>query len=65
MFEAFINYFDGKKFDTLDEYREEVHRFSDEVEENLGRAERWALSADPDILEQMGVEIKGVYPEEE
>lgn len=58
MFEAFINYFDGKKFDTLDEYREEVHRFSDEVEENLGRAERWALSGDEDILDQLGVTIK-------
>ena len=60
IFEAFIDYFDGKKFDTLEEFDAEVHRFSDDIEENLGRAERWALSHDEDVLEQLGVVIKGI-----
>lgn len=58
MFEAYINYFDGKEFESIEEYNAEVLRFSNDLEENLGRAERWALSGDEDVLDQLGVTIK-------
>lgn len=58
MFDKFIDYFDGKEFDSIEEYNAEVLRFSNDTEEELGRAERWALSGDKDVLDQLGVTIK-------
>ena len=65
MFERFIEHFDGKEFDSLEDFHAEVLRFSADVEEELGRAERWAKQNDPEVFDQLGVTIKGVYPEEE
>lgn len=58
MFDKFIDYFDGKEFSSLEEFDEEVKRFSSDIEEELGKAERWALSGDEDVLDQLGVTIK-------
>ena len=65
MFNLFMDHFDGMKFNSLEEFYEEVSRFSSDTEEELGRAERWAKQNDPDVFNQLGVTIKGVYPEEE
>lgn len=58
MFDKFIDYFDGKEFESIEEYNAEVLRFSNDIEEELGRAERWALTGERDVLKQLGVEIK-------
>lgn len=64
MLDLFIDHFDGKEFDSLEEFYEEVSRFSADVEEELGRAERFAKQNEPEVFNQLGVTIKGVYPEE-
>lgn len=64
MFDLFIDHFDGKEFNSLEEFYEEVLRFSADTEEELGRAERWAKQNEPEVFDQLGVTIKGVYPEE-
>lgn len=65
MYEQFIEHFDGMEFNSLEEYYREVLRFSADIEEELGRAERWAKQNEPEVFDQLGVTIKGVYPEEE
>ena len=65
MFDKFIDHFDGMKFDSIEEYNAEVLRFSNDTEEELGRAERWALSGDRDVLDQLGASIKGMEDEDE
>ena len=65
MFGKFVDHFDGMKFDSLEEYYSEVLRFSADIEEELGRAERWAKQNEPEVFQQLNVTIKGVYPEEE
>lgn len=65
MFKQFIEHFDGMEFDSLEDYYSEVLRFSADIEEELGRAERWTKQNEPEVFDQLGVKIKGVYPEEE
>ena len=65
MFNLFIEHFDGEKFDSLEDYNREVLRFTNSLEEELGRAERWALQNNKEVFGELGVEIKGIYPEEE
>lgn len=64
MFEKFTEHFDGMEFDSIEEYNGEVLRLSNDIEEELGRAERWALSGDEDVLRQLGVTIKGMEDED-
>lgn len=65
MFDEFIDNLDGEEFESVEEFNAEVLRLSADIEEELGRAERWALTHEPDVYQQLGVTIKGVYPEEE
>lgn len=65
LFDAFVESLDGKKFESVEEFDAKVKQISNDIEEGLGRAERWALSHDPDVYEQLGVTIKGVYPDPE
>lgn len=65
MYDEFVEHFDGRKFDSLEDYYGEVLRFSADIEEELGKAERWAKQNEPEVFDQLGVTIKGVYPEEE
>lgn len=60
MFVLFIDHFDGKEFDSLEDYYDEVSRYASGIEEELGRAERWAKQDNPDVLDELGVTIKGV-----
>ena len=64
MYDKFIDYFDGREFDSIEEYNGEVLRLSNDIEEELGKAERWALSGDRDVLIQLGVTIKGMEDED-
>ena len=64
MYEKFIDYFDGREFDSIEEYNGEVLRLSNDIEEELGKAERWALSGDRDVLNQLGVTIKDMEDED-
>ena len=65
LYEAFIDEFDGETFDSVEEYDEAVRRYADYLIEQTGKAERWALQHEDEVFAQMGVEIKGVYPNEE
>ena len=65
MFDYLMNELDGKEFGSIEEYNAEVLRIVRDAEEELGRAERWALTNDAEVYEQLGVTIKGVYPEED
>ncbi len=64
-YELFIDELDGKDFESEEAFNAEVLRISADFEEDLGKAERWALSHDPDVYQQLGVTIKNIYPEEE
>lgn len=60
MFDQFIDHFDGMEFGSLEEYYSEVLRFSADIEEELGRAERWAKQNNSEVFDQLGVTIKGL-----
>lgn len=64
-YELFEEELDGKTFDSKEAFNAEVLRISADLEEELGKAERWAKSGAPEVYEQLGVTIKDVYPEEE
>lgn len=65
MFDEFMDYFDGKEYLSVDDFLEDVERHSGDLIEEVGRAERWAKSLEPEVLSQLDVTIKGVYPEED
>ena len=65
VYEVFEEELDGKEFDSEEEFNAEVLRLSADIEEQVGKAERWALSHEPEVYRQLGVTIKGIYPEEE
>lgn len=49
---------DGKEFDTFEEYERAVSKTIEDKVEELYRAERWALQADPEVLSELGVSVK-------
>lgn len=65
VYDLFIDALDGMEFNSVEDFNAEVLRISADHEEELGKAERWALSHEPEVYEQLGVTIKNVYPEEE
>lgn len=65
MFDLFTDCLEDREFDSLEDYENAVKQLSNDVEEELGRAERWALSNDPEVYQYLGVKIKGVYPDPE
>lgn len=60
MLQEFIDHFDGEHFSSIEEYNAEVLRFSNWLEEELGRSERLALTADRETLDQLGVVLDGI-----
>ena len=58
--ELFYEHFDGAKFDSIDEYKAEVHRFANETEEELGRVERYYAGNPSDVIEELDITIKEV-----
>lgn len=65
MYELFIENLDGEHFDSVEDYNARVLQISRDIEEELGKAERWALTHDSEVYDQLGVTIKGEYPEED
>lgn len=65
MIDKFIDFFDGKTYDSIEEFDEDVSWLANDLEESLGRAERWARTHSHEALRDLGVYIKGVNSEEE
>lgn len=58
MFDLFKEELDGKAYSSVEEYNAEVLRVGRDLEEELGKVERLLLKKDPEVLEDLGVEIK-------
>lgn len=56
-FDLLVDEFDGKEFATYEEYEAAVEEFIVDLEEEIGKAERWACQNDGGIHQQMGVTI--------
>lgn len=65
MFDYLIDKMDGKEFDTYAEYEEAIHTLAYDIEEELGRAERWACQRDKEVTNQLGVTIQELEDEDE
>lgn len=57
MFDLFKEELDGKTF-SVEEYNADVMRVGRDLEEELGKVERLLLKKDPEVLEDLGVEIE-------
>lgn len=58
MFDLFKNELDGKTYSSVEEYNSDVMRVGRDLEEELGKVERLLLKKDPEVLDDLGVEIK-------
>ena len=58
MFDLFKEELDGKTYSSVEEYNADVMRVGRDLEEELGKVERLLLKKDPEVLEDLGVEIK-------
>lgn len=58
MFDLFKDELDSNTYGSIEEYNADVLRVGRELEEELGKVERQLLTADPEILDDLGVEIK-------
>lgn len=60
MFDLFKDELDSNTYSSTEEYNADVMRVGRELEEELGKVERLLLKKDPEVLEDLGVEIKNV-----
>lgn len=58
MFELFKDELDSNTYSSIEEYNADVMRVGRDLAEELGKVERQLLTADPEILDDLGVEIK-------
>lgn len=58
MFDLFKDELDSNTYGSIEEYNADVLRVGRELEEELGKVERQLLTADPEILDDLGVEIE-------
>lgn len=58
MFDLFKEELDGNTYDSIEEYNADVVRVGRDLEEELGKVERLLLKKDPEVLEDLGVEIE-------
>lgn len=58
MFNLFKEELDDKTYSSVEEYNADVMRVGRDLEEELGKVERLLLKKDPEVLEDLGVEIK-------
>lgn len=65
MFDLFKDELDGSTFDCPEDFNAEVMRASAELGDELGKMERMILKADKDLLDDLGITIKGVNDGEE
>ena len=64
MFDLFKEELDGQAYSSVEEYNADVMRVGRELTEELGKVERQLLTADPEILDDLGVWVKGVNHED-
>lgn len=60
MFDLFKEELDSNTYSSVEEYNADVMRVGRDLEEELGKVERLLLKKDPEVLEDLGVEIKNV-----
>lgn len=60
MFELFKDELDSSTYGSIEEYNREVLRVSRDLQEELGKVERILLTATPDVLDDLGVAVRGV-----
>lgn len=60
MFDLFKEELDGNTYSSVEKYNADVLRVGRDLEEELGRVERLLLKKDPEVLEDLGVEIENV-----
>lgn len=60
MFDLFKDELDSNTYSSIEEYNADVMRVGRDLEEELGRTERLLLKKDPEVLEDLGVEIEDV-----
>lgn len=60
MFNLFKEELDGNTYSSVEEYNADVLRVGRDLEEELGKVERLLLKKDPEVLEDLGVEIEDV-----
>jgi hypothetical protein len=65
MYDKLIEELDGKEFDTYEDYELAVKAIVEDMEYELGKAERWASQNNKEILEQVGVVIKDQLEEDD
>lgn len=65
IYQILMDELDGQKFDRLAEYDAEIERHIHILEDELGKAERWVMSHDREVLDQLNVEIKELDEDEE
>lgn len=65
MYDKLIEELDGKEFDTYEDYELAVKAIVEDMEYELGKAERWACQNDKEVLEQLGVVIKDQLEEDD
>lgn len=58
MFEQYKRILEGQEFSSIEDYNSAVLRASNSLQEDLGKTERFLLKATPEVLEDLGVEIK-------
>lgn len=58
MFDLFKEELDGKTYSSVEEYNADVLRVGRDLEEELGKVERLLLKKDPEVLDDLGVEIE-------
>lgn len=58
MFDLFKEELDSNTYSSVEEYNADVLRVGRDLGEELGKVERLLLKKDPEVLEDLGVEIK-------
>lgn len=56
--EYLIQELDGREFETYQEYEDTVKAILYDMENEIGKVERWACSQEEKVIEDLGVSIK-------
>lgn len=65
MFNKIIEDFDTREFESIEDFQSAVKLWVSDMEEELGRVERWALQDNSEIYSQLGVVINEVLERDE
>lgn len=65
MFELFKDELDSNTYECVEDFNADVIRISTELSDELGKTERLILSGGKEVLDDLGVWVKGVNDDEE